>query len=329
MLESSGDVTVERYDPAWKSMEAILDGTLLMDFYEDCVKTIVDFVREQFTVPEEEERKPLVGPDAGAAHDVPEPADPARQPDERPRGVPVATGGRDPARVLRGAAQAAAQPHVLRDVRRRAAVPRLPDQVPVHGPGGRDDLRQGLPHPDASCTPAGGWCTRSGAGTEIHVFDLERGEMVANVPVPRRRGRRAPGRRLLGRTATSCTRSRSSRTRTPCSARLRSPATGLKHEFRPVTVLCGTTLVTLGTIPKIRDRVFAIGRGKGLYSIDPANVPTEIQPLVAFNAVGSARVRRCAVAGVRDGRRARGGRPPPMTRCSASRCRAARRRRSR
>jgi hypothetical protein len=162
--------------------------------------------------------------------------------------------------------------------------PDYPTQYPFTNPGVATIFGKGF-HTRMRLHPGGRLVYTVGAGTEIHVFDLERGEMVANVAFPGGEGAvlqdvafSADGNELYavalvkGKDAVFGTASIS--------------GDGTKHEFRPVTVLCGTTLVTLGTIPKIPGRVFAIGRGKGLYAIDPANVPTEIQPLVAFNAVG-------------------------------------------
>src|SRR5262249_37303590 len=61
---------------------------------------------------------------------------------------------------------------------------------------------------------------------------------------------------------------------------------GLQHVFRKPTIICDVLLVTLGTSPSTSNNVFAIGKGKGLYVINPQNVDANAQPFYAFNAVG-------------------------------------------
>lgn len=51
--------SIEPHDPhADNDLQSLLAGTLLMDFYEDCIERLVDFVRDEFTVPDEGEERP-------------------------------------------------------------------------------------------------------------------------------------------------------------------------------------------------------------------------------------------------------------------------------
>lgn len=123
-----------------------------------------------------------------------------------------------------------------------------------------------------------------GAGNKIHLFDLSQEEMVAEIEVPGGEGLdvqdvafSSKGDQLYA------------------IATLRGTDTvfavadvrGLKFVWRPVTVLCDIKLVTLTTAPRVAPQlVYAIGQGKGLYALNPENVALNPQPLAAFNAVG-------------------------------------------
>jgi hypothetical protein len=50
---------LERYDPkARNNWESLLSGTLLLDFYNDCIKRIQDFLKQELTPPEDEKDLP-------------------------------------------------------------------------------------------------------------------------------------------------------------------------------------------------------------------------------------------------------------------------------
>ncbi|MDP2106687.1 MAG: hypothetical protein Q8J76_11890, partial [Desulfobulbaceae bacterium] len=52
---------VEKYDPKQETWAKMLDGTLLMDFYQDCIKDLVDALKDELTA-DPEEKNALVGP---------------------------------------------------------------------------------------------------------------------------------------------------------------------------------------------------------------------------------------------------------------------------
>ena len=63
---------------------------------------------------------------------------------------------------------------------------------------------------------------------------------------------------------------------------------GLNHVWREPTVVCDVLLVTLATAPNISTDVYAVGKGKGLYQINPKNVNATPTPMgdLSFAATG-------------------------------------------
>lgn len=56
---SGGRYSLEKYDPkARNDLQALLAGTLLLDFYNDCIKRVEDFLRAELTPPEDEKDQP-------------------------------------------------------------------------------------------------------------------------------------------------------------------------------------------------------------------------------------------------------------------------------
>jgi hypothetical protein len=85
---------------------------------------------------------------------------------------------------------------------------------------------------------------------------------------------------------------------------------GLTHTFRAPALLCDAQLVTIALAPAPSQNVLAIGRGTGLYNINPlnpvnpANPMAPVPPMYAFNAVGHLQVdegRRFAYATMSTG----------------------------
>lgn len=54
---------IEKYDPKKDTLAAALDGTLLMDFYNDCIVNLVEAIQDELTA-DPEEKNALVGPTA-------------------------------------------------------------------------------------------------------------------------------------------------------------------------------------------------------------------------------------------------------------------------
>jgi hypothetical protein len=61
---------------------------------------------------------------------------------------------------------------------------------------------------------------------------------------------------------------------------------GTDHRFRPVTVVRDVHLVTLATSPRLTRNVYAIGKSKGFFEINPDNPGNAPQPRYPFDAAG-------------------------------------------
>jgi Family of unknown function (DUF6519) len=49
---------VEAFDPDWNTTQSLLAGTLLMDFYQECVSPVVEFLKKELTPPKDDEGDP-------------------------------------------------------------------------------------------------------------------------------------------------------------------------------------------------------------------------------------------------------------------------------
>lgn len=63
-------------------------------------------------------------------------------------------------------------------------------------------------------------------------------------------------------------------------------ATELSYQWNPISTHCDIELVTLATAPGISNNVYAIGKGIGLFVIDPNNIEPGLVPAVIFDAAG-------------------------------------------
>ena len=63
-LDAGGQLAyrVDPYDSTQQDLQALLDGTLLMDIYNDCIKALVDALKAELTPETPEDSKALVGP---------------------------------------------------------------------------------------------------------------------------------------------------------------------------------------------------------------------------------------------------------------------------
>jgi len=277
---------VEKFQPPKNVLKSIFEGTLLMDFYQECVQSLVDFYREEFQ-PKPEDEKELVGPARKRASTF---ANLFVQYANPVNGSYVFLSGE------KGQEEKNLEDTILRNsynkLRERlqshtfcamfeGARP-FPDYpfsktgiTTIFGRGQHTRLRI---HPNSRIA-----YTLGGSTNKIGVYDLTKDEMVAELEFPG--GTSAlvedvavsqDGRRLFA------------------IATLKGKDTmfavadisGLNHTFRKPVVVCDVLLTTIGTSRANAERVFAIGKGKGLYEINPENVETKPTPRNAFNAVG-------------------------------------------
>ncbi len=130
--------------------------------------------------------------------------------------------------------------------------------------------------------PSGQWAYTMGIGNLINVYDLITNEMIAEVKFPDEAAQVrdvafSPDGKKLYAAATISN-----------SASLFAVADidGAKFDWHVPAVSCSAVLVTLATAANITNKVFAIGRGKGLYALDPNNPGANISPIQSFNATG-------------------------------------------
>ncbi|HJU52951.1 MAG TPA: DUF6519 domain-containing protein, partial [Pyrinomonadaceae bacterium] len=138
------------------------------------------------------------------------------------------------------------------------------------------------PHVRVRVHPSGKWAYTMGIGNLINVYDLIANEMIAEVEFPDdaaqvRDVAFSPDGKKLYAAATISN-----------SASLFAVAdiNGPNFNWHIPAVSCSAVLVTLATAANIPNKVYAIGRGKGLYALDPNNPNASISPLHTFNATG-------------------------------------------
>ena len=272
------------YDPSWDTIQSVLSGTLLMDFYNDCIKSLTDFVTSQFTASPAEANLPVgptqkritsflnlgiqyVHPDTGSyvylSGDQKTPT--ADQEDTILRNF---------YNELRKRLQSSTFCAMFDGARQFPTYPYTGLNVAtVFGKGFKTRMR---------VDPTGTRAYTLGVDNVIHVYDLQQQRMDSELPFPASAGAvvqdvafSPDGKQVYA------------------VANLNNQDTvfgiadvnGLVHTWRKqTTVICDTILTTLGT-RKSDGSLYAIGVGKGLYVIDPANVnatPTPLYPFAAF-----------------------------------------------
>jgi hypothetical protein len=123
-----------------------------------------------------------------------------------------------------------------------------------------------------------------GQGTSLNVFDLQKQEMLAAVEVPGGVGIQVQDVACSqdGKTLYAIATINQNDTIFATAS-----IDAEKFTWQPVTMICDIKLVTLGTAFSLaKGQVYAIGEQKGLYLLNPNNLPADPQPLVAFPAVG-------------------------------------------
>lgn len=270
-------VEVERFtSPSESFLSQLLDGTLLGDVIEDCVRNVLDFLRDQFRTEDEDEA------------------------------VRVTPGRRRLAAGLNLAIQIvnardgrfvwlSAEEHRLLIEFYDALRALLSSQtfcamfdnarpVPEYpfGAGALTTAFGRALHTRLRLGPRSSLAYAVGDEDRIDVFDLDTGEMTASLTFPGGVGVAvqdiafsADGRQLfvvatLGADTLLAV----------------ADIAGGEHRFRPISVMRDVQLVTLGTAPALSNDLFAIGRGDGLFVFNPDNPPSSPRPREAFNATG-------------------------------------------
>lgn len=269
---------VERYTPPKNDWQSLIEGTLLADFINDCILNLSDFFKQEFTA----------GPD-----ETDRPVGPARKRLATLLNLTVQlsnpTNGsfvflsREEDETLRqfyNRLRALLQSHTFcamfdgaRPFPERYPFPNR-DIVTIFGKGSQQRLRIA---PNSRIAYAVG-----GSSNKIAVYDLQKNEMAAelvfsggsNALVQDVAFSRDGGQLFAVATINN-----------KDSAFAVADVSGLSHVWREPTVICDVQLITLATVS---NDVYAIGKGKGLYQINPQNVNATPTPMgnFSFNAVG-------------------------------------------
>lgn len=280
-------VGFERYKETKNDfIKSLLSGTLLLDFYKDCIWSIVDFVRNEFT-PQPDEKEALVGPTQKRITTflnlLIQLAKPAYG-----RYVFLSNAEHNILKGfydgLLGHLKSETFCAMFENARR------FPDPYPfaahnistVFGKGNHRRLR---------IHPGGRFGYTCGAGNKIHVYNLASEEMVAVLEVPGGEGLvvqdvafSQDGKQLY---AIATLRDKD----TIFAVADISNINESKYIWRPVNMLCDLQLMTIATaevnaLAGAPRYVYAVAKGEGLYRINPESSPVAPEQLCGFNAVG-------------------------------------------
>ena len=284
---SSRRYSVEPFTGHKNTVKDILQGTLLLDFFNDCVQSLLDFFKQETTAQPNEANLP-VGPTQKRLTTL---ANLLIQLWDTQNGPFVFFSGE------KGQSGANFEDTILREfytkLRQKlqshtfcamfdGARP-FPD-YPYQNLGIATIFSKGLKtrfrvSPDSKVGYA------VGGGTTINVFDLTRDEMAAALDFPGGPGAvvqdvalSKDGKQLYAVALIN--------NKDTMFAVADITGNGLTHTFKPPTLICDLLFLTLGMSPITSNNVFAIAKGKGLYSINPANVNPAPPPSYVFNAVG-------------------------------------------
>ncbi|MGH2675943.1 MAG: hypothetical protein ACRDH1_11105, partial [Actinomycetota bacterium] len=293
--ETATGLRLERYDPSSdRDLQSLLGGTLLLDFYNDCIKPIEDFLRQELSAAEGE-KDPAgpahqrvaaftnllaqqVNPQTGATIYL------------SPREHQILLGFYTKLRALLQSETFCAMfdnarpfPGYLEDA---------PDMDTIFGAGNHLRIR---------VRPGGQEAYTVGAGlnplksaTLINRFDLEKKKLMARIDP-------LAGEEVEGGTSETGAAAVQDVAFSPDGKLIHAivPAKGGQNTFfrtgqisktsikwGPVVTICDVRLVTLATTAADPSAVYAVGEGKGLYRIDPDDVDPNADPVEAFNAFG-------------------------------------------
>ncbi|MGA9996589.1 MAG: DUF6519 domain-containing protein, partial [Pyrinomonadaceae bacterium] len=289
--EADQPFALDKYDPKQNSLQSLLKGTLLMDFYKDCIEKLVDFFVDEFTAKPEEANMP-VGPTQKRfttfLNLLIQFVNPATGQYVYLSGE---KGKEDPQTehtILSNFYEkllALLQSHTFCAMFEGA---RPFPEYPFAPTGMRTIFGKNF-HTRMRIHPQGKMAFTCGSNDKIHVYDLTGEEMAAVMDFPGGKaaivqdvafspdGKQLYAVGLLNNKDTMF-----------AVADISTTAEGGKFDqkWRTPTVICDVLLITLTTTSKVKDKVFAIGKNKGLYDINPNNVNATPTPMYAFNAVG-------------------------------------------
>jgi uncharacterized membrane protein YgcG len=274
-----------RVEPYKAESNEFLKGTLLLDFWEDCIVSLIDLFKEEFSEDANDPAAP-VGPALKRLitlfNLLVQLWDSQHGPFVYLSGEKGQTGKNFEDTILRAfyeKLRAKLHSHtfcaMFDGARQFPEYPYSGLQIPtIFGKGFQKRLR---------IAPGGKVGYTIGGNNKINVFDFDAGEMVEELEPP------FPAGSIVQDVAFSQDGSEMYAVATlndKDSFFVVADVEGLTHSFRTPTIICDILVVTLGTSPTTSGNVYAIGLGKGLYEINPGNVTQTPAPKYAFNAAG-------------------------------------------
>ena len=276
---------VESYPKQKRDIRSLLKGTLLMDFLTECVQSLFDFVREQFTSQPGEEKE-QVGPTQKRITTF-------------SNLLIGLTNTQNSAFVFLSGEKGQSGKN-LEDTILRDFYTKLREKLQSHTFCAMfENARQFPDYPysglDIATIFSKGFQTRVrvspnsslgysiGSGNKINVFDLKTNEMIDQLEFP------GSTNSIVQDVAFSKNGNQLFAVATvddKDSMFVVADISGTTHTFRKPVMVCDVLLVTLGTSPSTSENVFAIGKTKGLYTINPQNVDGKAPPTYSFNATG-------------------------------------------
>jgi hypothetical protein len=267
---------LEKYDPAWKSWKSALEGTLFKDFFQDCLGSLLQFFKDELS-PKPGEAKLLVSPTQQLITSL---LNLLVQLFNPTNGRYVYLSGEQNVEItstehtilknfyekLRALLQShtycamfdQATPFPVYPYSLYNGADASPTYIPtIFGKGFHRRLR---------VHPGGRLAYTVGAGNKIHVYDLERNEMVDEFEYPIgnavvRDVAFAPGGKQLYAVATVNNKESSFSV-----FDIESSSATVKHTWRKKGMLCDFLIVTLAAAED--GKVYGIGRGRGLYVLN-------------------------------------------------------------
>lgn len=272
---------VERFESAGNPLKSVLGDSILMDFWESCVLRVIEFFKKQVTPGVDEdagdENAPLVGLARRRATTLLNLLIQLFNP-VNGRYVYLSLREHEILRTLYDGLRALLQSRTFCAM--FAGARPFPD-YPFPDDGLTTFFGKGS-HTRVRLHPREPRAYTLGADDRLHIYDVNEGEMVAEVQVPGGQGA------VLRDVAFDVERKRVYAIASLGDDTVFAVADvdGVTHEWRPVTVICDADLRTLGVSARVPGSVFGVGLGSGLYEINPENVDPKAGPIVEFNASG-------------------------------------------
>lgn len=283
--------TLEKYDPSLNTWPSIFKNTLWSDFLEDCLGDLLKFLQAELSDKGGQSNQ-LITPTQKRLTTL---LNLLIQLFNQTNGQYVYLSGeqgleddRTEHTILRNlytGLRALLQSHTFCGMFDDTAFP----EYPYKSLNGTDAKPPYIPtifgkgyHTRLRVNPSGSAAYTVGLGNTINVYDLATNEMVAELNFPDGAASvedvafSADGKHLY---AVATVKGKDSLFAV-------ADVKGAAHTWHKPSIVCDVQLVTLATRPRSSGKVYAAGRGKGIYVINPSSVKPNATPDIGFNASG-------------------------------------------